>query len=130
MPLTVALAAGFVGVGVFVGVGALIAYRHAWLVGGVTLPWGVVLCLATLYVVGRVAGLLGQNAGAFGYAGGWLAVFLATYQARPEGDYLIAADFRGYAYMFGGVGVLALVVGQTLAAPDRAGRGAPSTLER
>lgn len=103
--------------GAFVCFCSLFVHRHEWVVGSVALPWGAVLCLATGYFGARGAGLSGGSPGAIAFGIGWLAILVATATGRPEGDYLIAADLRGYALMIGGLVLVALGVAVTLFGP-------------
>lgn len=100
--------------GVVIGVCSLLVHRHAWWLNGVPLPWGLVLSLATDYLCVRAAAVVRGLAGAASLAAGWVAVLLGTLAGRPEGDYLIAADLRGYGYLLGGAAVVGLALVRTV----------------
>jgi hypothetical protein len=44
------------------------------------------------------------------YVAGWLAVLAVALLGRPEGDYVIANDVRGWAMILGGLGLVVLGV--------------------
>ena len=65
----------------------------------------------TLALVATLAGLVALPPGWWSrlpYAAGWLAVVLYVSRPRPEGDYLVAADTRGYLLL--GTGMVAVAV--------------------
>jgi hypothetical protein len=69
-------------------------------------PFGLLLAaVASLGLAWRLV-VSGRPRTAASYAGGWLVVLFLVVAGRPEGDYAVTADLRGYALM--GVG-LALV---------------------
>ena len=74
-------------------------------IGPSGLPWGLVLAAAAS--AATAWWLRGSRAPrtAASYGAGWLVLFTVVVIGRPEGDYALAADLRGYAMM-----VLALVV--------------------
>lgn len=74
-------------------------------IGPSGLPWGLVLAAAAS--AATAWWLRGSRAPrtAASYGAGWLVLFTVVVIGRPEGDYVLAADLRGYAMM-----VLALVV--------------------
>ncbi len=55
---------------------------------------------------------------AVSYAGGWLVVVGLAMLGRPEGDYALAADVRGYLMSGASLGVLGIAF-SALAAPAR-----------
>lgn len=99
-------------------VASLVAYRHLWTPYDVHVPWGLLLALVATYLGVRAAALLdGTTAGAGCCALGWAAVLLYLFGGRTEGDYLFAADWLGYAMLFGGLvavgaGVLVSMTGR------------------
>ena len=83
-------------------------------------PWGLALALATTFAVpawlltsARVAV---RRTGA-SYVGGWLLVLLLVLPGRPEGDYALAADLKGFlllgaGFVLVGLGVVSLTAGR------------------
>jgi hypothetical protein len=72
--------------------------RLTWRPGDVVLPWGLLLA------VGASAGavvLARCRARALGFAaaGGWIVGLGALMYGRPEGDYVIASDLLGKAFL-------------------------------
>ncbi|MDN5853818.1 MAG: DUF6113 family protein [Actinomycetia bacterium] len=91
-------------VGAVVCLATLVVHRHVWSPFGVELPWGLVLSLGTTYLVVYAAGLLeGGPVGAVCAAAGWVVVLLYVFGGQPEGDYLFASDWLGYAVLIGGL---------------------------
>ncbi|KAA1422683.1 hypothetical protein FE697_010905 [Mumia zhuanghuii] len=101
-PLALALAALL---GVALCVAGLVVHRHV----DASIPWGLVLTLATVVVTIRAAGYAVGKAGAYVLAGAYAVVLFLGTSSRPEGDYLVAADTLGYAFLLGSLA--ALVVG-------------------
>lgn len=116
--------------------------RLLWYAGGLLLGAAVALCSVAVYrdtVLGLPGGtvlalvttfstvwLLRQPPApprtATAYAVGWLALFGGVVAGRPEGDFAIAADVRGYLMM--GVAFVVVVLGITsLAARGRRAGG-------
>lgn len=77
---------------------------------GQLVPWGVALAVAASWGAGWWLRGCRRPRLATSYALGWLAVFSAALLGRPEGDYVVAADLRGYALMATGLGVLVVAV--------------------
>ncbi|MGH1562036.1 DUF6113 family protein [Mumia sp. DW29H23] len=102
-PLALVLAAVL---GVVLCIGGLVVHRHVDL----HVPWGLILALAALLVTLRAAGLVAGVAGAVVLALAYGVVLLLTMSSRPEGDYLVAADALGYAFLLGSLVVLGLGV--------------------
>ena len=112
-------------VGLLVGFCAVMVHREAWRPSGDLLPWGLVLGLGTTFACQRASALLTGAAGAFVFAGGWIALMFVVADGRPEGDFLLAQDFLVEAFFWGGR--LVLLVGAVLAMLVSAGsrRGLP-----
>lgn len=94
--------------GSYVCLVATIAHRHEAVIDGVDVPWGLVLALIGTYFVARAVERwvrLGDSFFALGWAVGLIAPMIS-----PGGSYLVAADWLGLSFIFGGVGVLALAV--------------------
>lgn len=109
--------------GALVCVASLVAYRHLWRVGEVPLPWGLLLAVVATYFGVRAAALLdGTAAGALWCAVGWVVVLFYLFNGRTEGDYLLAADWLGYAMILGGLLAAGAGVLVSMGGP-RTGRG-------
>lgn len=92
-------------VGLVVGVLALAVHRSDF-------PVGFVVAVAATYAVPWWLMGSSRPGTAATYAVGWLVVFGTAIAGRPEGDYVMAADVKGYAMMGVAVGlVLVAVVG-------------------
>lgn len=109
--------------GVVVALCAVAVHRSTFL----GLPAGLVLAvLATvLTAVHLRRGEAPRTAAAFCL--GWLAVLGLVLTGRPEGDFVLADDVRGYALM--GVGLLLVVIGigaLVARAPERVRGGRPT----
>jgi hypothetical protein len=84
--------------GAAVAIGALAVHR-------MLVPAGLVLALGTTFgtawwlraTVGRAAVL---------YVAGWLAVLVVAVVGRPEGDYVIANDIRGWCMLAAALGLV------------------------
>ena len=132
MVLPVAVLAGVLGA--VMGVVAVVLHRDAVRVLDLLLPWGLVA--ATLASVLPSLGLTLAGAGRWpvgAYGAGWCLVVMGLLGGRREGDYLVAADFRGWGFLV--VASLAVVVvtmrgvvGPALA--RRPGAGDPDDLLR
>ncbi len=92
-------------VGAAVAVAAVTVHRSVAL--GV--PIGVVIALATTFVTAwAMRDMLPRLAAS--YAVGWLVAFGYAMFGRPEGDYVVATDLRGYAMIVAGFVMLAVGV--------------------
>lgn len=89
-------------VGAAVALAAVLVHRSVF-------PFGLLLALATTFAVPWW--LLGsaRSRTAASYVVGWLAVLSLVVAGRPEGDYVLASDAKGYALL--GAGFLMVVVG-------------------
>ena len=94
--------------GAVVAVFALAAHRDAVLLGDLRLPWGLVLAVAgsALPSLALAAERAGRPAVA-AYGAGWCLVVFVLVGGREEGDYVVAADGRGWGFL--GVASLAVV---------------------
>jgi hypothetical protein len=83
--------------GILVGVCAAWVSRGVWRLGGVVIPWGLLLS-----AVGSSAGVLLARAVGRGYgfvaAGGWIAGVGAL---MARNDTVLAGDWLGYAFLLG-----------------------------
>ncbi len=104
--------------GVLLALGGLTVHRDTWRLGAFALPWGLVLALGTTLAVVVAASTVLGPAGAPLVAAGWVVCILVVLQGRPEGDYLLAADGLGQAFLWGGLVAVAVggVVGGALGA--------------
>jgi hypothetical protein len=92
-------------VGAAVAVAAVMVHRSVVL--GV--PLGLLIALATSFVtLWAMRDMLPRLASS--YALGWLVAFGFALFGRPEGDYVVASDLRGYAMMVAGFVMLAIGV--------------------
>ena len=101
---------------------ALAAHRDAGYVGSVLVPWGLVLAVLASALPSTALVTLGAGRAAVGgYGGGWCLVVLVLVGGRPEGDYVVAGDFRGWGFLV--VATLAVVAvtlrGLTAVGPGR-----------
>ncbi len=104
--------------GACVGVLALLVHR----LGGTTLPWGLLLAAAVSVAVSAAAAVLGDGGLLpVAYGLGWGVAVLTALAGRPEGDYLVAADWRGWVLLVGVTGavVVTTVLGMVVVRPAR-----------
>lgn len=92
--------------------------RAAWRPGDVVVPWGLLLgvggSVATVVLARGMARPLG-----FAAAGGWVVGLAALLNGRPEGDYVIAGDLLGKAFLLSAtVAVLATAMWRAVPAGD------------
>jgi len=104
--------------GVTVALTAIPAHRHGSWVGGVLLPWGLLVALAA--ALGCGLALRDSAAATIGFALGWAGLLLALMPGGPGGDYVYLNDVRGWGLLGGGV-----VVGVVLLGAGLGSRGAP-----
>lgn len=88
----------------------LAVHRHVWRVLEVPLPWGLLLALGAAFAVVYAAGLLADAPGFLGVGAGWVIATMWLQSPRSEGDFLVVADWIGYAFLFGGMAVVAAAV--------------------
>ena len=112
----VLLHAAVVLVGAVVALGAVAVHRSMLM----QVPWGLVLALATTFAVLRALHHTGLRTLGATYTLGWLVVCGAAVLGRPEGDYVLAGDLRGYGLMAGSFALC--VLGVASLAPARVSR--------
>ena len=104
--------AALVLVGAYLCAIAALVHRHASDVGGVEIPWGLVLALLATGAVVLAASELIRVGGAW-LGLGW-ASMLTALQLSPGGSYLVATDWMGLTFA---AGSLALIVWGALRSP-------------
>lgn len=72
--------------------------RAVWRPDNLSVPWGLTLGVAASAAVVVLARSLTRPLG-FAAAGGWLLGLVALLSGRREGDYVIASDSLGLAYL-------------------------------
>ncbi|MGJ9414242.1 hypothetical protein ACHAAC_16185 [Aeromicrobium sp. CF4.19] len=113
--------AGLTLLGLVTGILGAVVHRHAHDLGGVDVPWGLVLALAaTTAVAWAGAGLVRAGAAWFGL--GWTLMVLLQQSASP-GSYLVAGDVLGWTFLVLGLGGIALVVAMHPGPPGTRRRG-------
>lgn len=96
--------AGCLLAGLLIGVAGAFLQGSRLLIGGVTLPWGLVLALVALLVLVRAGvEVSGSRWGGWLVLGTWIAVTVAFAAELPTGDLVISAGGRQMAYLLGGV---------------------------
>ena len=99
------------GLGAVVCLAGLVVHRQALRPSGVVLPWGLLLGLSTAYAVIRAVNVTPVAVrGSAGCGAGWLLSVLVAHRTRPEGDFMVAGDWLGTAFVLGGMVVVALAV--------------------
>jgi hypothetical protein len=99
--------AALVVLGAYVAVLGAFVHRHVWRFHGVDWPWGLVLAIVATYAVVLAADRIVRTGGAW-FGLGW-GIVLLVQQFSPGGSYLVASDWRGWAFTIGCLG--AIVVG-------------------
>ncbi|MEH3034030.1 MAG: hypothetical protein PGN07_08305 [Aeromicrobium erythreum] len=99
---------GVVVLGLLVGVLGAVEHRQRTDLGGIDLPWGLVLALGAAWCVALAADRLVVLGSAW-FTVGWGSVLLLQ-QLGGDGSYLVADDGLGWAFMVGGLAGLVLVV--------------------
>ena len=90
--------------GVFIGAAGAFLQGARFLVGGVTVPWGLVLALIALLVLVRAGVEVTRSRwGGWIVLLAWIAVTVAFAAELPSGDLVISAGGRQMAYLLGGV---------------------------
>lgn len=94
--------------GAYVGLIGGAVHRHTVELLGVHWPWGLALALAVLGAVAAGSERI-IRLGASWFAIGWSMVLLGQ-SLSPNGSYLVAADWIGYAYAVLGLGLLGVII--------------------
>ena len=91
-------------VGLAIGIAGAFLQGSRFLVGGVTLPWGLVVALVALLVL-VLAGIeiTRSRWGGWIVLLAWIAATVAFAAELPSGDLVISAGGRQMAYLLGGV---------------------------
>jgi hypothetical protein len=97
-------------------------HRHVWRGLEVPVPWGLLLALGTVFAVVYVAGMLAGAPGLLGGSAGWVITTMWLQSPRSEGDFLVVADWIGYAFLFGGMAVVAAAAVLSISATSRSVR--------
>ena len=106
---------------------AMVAHRDAVRLGDLLVPWGLVLAVLASVLPSLALVTLGTGRAAVGaYGAGWCLVMLVLVGGRSEGDYVVAADARGWGFLV--VASLA-VVAFTLRGLTTAGAHRPSAAD-
>jgi hypothetical protein len=100
--------AALIVLGLYVCFTATIAHRHTAVVGGLDVPWGLILALVGAYSIARLVDPWVRLGAAF-FGLGW-AVGLTVPMFSPGGSYLVAQDWLGLTFLLGSLGVLALAI--------------------
>lgn len=85
--------------GVLVALAAVLVHRSAF-------PFGLLLAVVTSYAVPWWLLRSRRPRTAASYVVGWLALFVVVALGRPEGDYALSGDLRGYGLMLASVGLV------------------------
>jgi hypothetical protein len=103
--------------GVVAGAAGVVVSRDSAVVAGVTVPYGLVLALATALLLFMTSRREGGVPGAVAAALGWLLPVVVLMWPRPEGDVVVSADVTGLVFVV--VGVAAAGWGIARARRDR-----------
>jgi hypothetical protein len=97
--LSIVRSAAGVLLGAAVALAALAVHR-------MTVPLGLVFALGTTFAVAWWLLRSARPTSAAWYVAGWLGVLGLTVLGRPEGDYVIANDVRGWSMIATGLGLV------------------------
>lgn len=90
--------------GLLVGIVGAFLQGARLLIGGVTVPWGLVLALVALLVLIRAGiEITGKRVAGWLVLLAWISVSVAFAAELPSGDLVISAGNRQMAYLLGGV---------------------------
>lgn len=90
--------------GLVIGIAGAFLQGARFLVGGVTIPWGLVVALLALLVLVRAGiEITSSRWGGWVVLLVWIAVTVAFAAELPSGDLVISAGGRQMAYLLGGV---------------------------
>jgi hypothetical protein len=98
--------------GAAVAIGVLAVYREMT-------PLGLALALGTTFAVAWWLLRSRRPAAAAGYVAGWLVVLAVALVGRPEGDFVIANDVRGWSVIGGGLGLVVVGIVSLAGGRDR-----------
>jgi hypothetical protein len=91
-------------VGLAIGIAGAFLQGSRFLVGGVTLPWGLVVALVALLVLVRAGIEITRSRwGGWIVLLAWIAATVAFAAELPSGDLVISAGGRQMAHLLGGV---------------------------
>jgi Family of unknown function (DUF6113) len=111
------LVAGAAALAAFVvAVLAGVVSREAWRGDGFVVPWGLTLGVAASASV-VVLGRADRRATGFAAAAGWVVGLMVLLAGRPEGDYVVASDWLGAAFLVTATLVVAVTAGWKQRAP-------------
>jgi hypothetical protein len=99
---------GLVLLGAYVALTGALVHRQRTELLGVAWPWGLALALVATAAVALAAGRVGR-VGETWFALGWSLVILGQ-SLSPNGSYLVAGDWLGWAYSLLGMGSLGAII--------------------
>lgn len=91
--------AGLVVLAVAVGIASVFVARLSFRVGGVPLPWGLVLAAVAPATLIAAAAELRGRVGALATAAAWFAVVIVAVLPRSGGDVVVAGDGFGMGFV-------------------------------
>lgn len=125
-----------VGLGLALGLLGAIVAAARWHLGGLAIPFGLVVALCVLAPIARAcAWWVSSRLGALAVGAGWLATTLLVASSSPRGDVLLTNNWQSLTYLAGGTMIMAACATFPLlerAVPAREVRpnpGTPPTIE-